>query len=231
MGYKLFRFAYDPTVTGIKEGGCQVEIDEQKYSNLSDYSRIEDFFLSHNYWGNWKEKRYFPEFEFEIHADLLRGAKLTSFVHYSPSFMSCLFLIDEKVEEMFSKFNLPPHRLYKTTFYKGDRPVTSSYKLFCSPLMAYENIVDFKESVFFSGTRILGKKYHKITNLEEFENFPDLLHVETLALNKNFDSSLDIYSGRIGGFQFSDRLAEAIEQSGFTGIRLSENADPQLRIL
>jgi hypothetical protein len=230
MWYNLFRFPSDPAITGLKEGGRQVLIDEHRYQNVDTYEKIKRFFSYQDYWQNWNVDKFFPNFDVEIHGGLITNANLTDFMGFHPSLLSCYFLIHDQVAELFSRFDFPQHQLYQAFIYKNEKVISSSYKLFCSPYAADGHIIDFDKSLFVTGP-LTRRVYHKINNWDDFKNFPGSLEVELLSMNKNFDQTVDFYCGRIGGVYFSQRITEAIEQKNFTGIRLLDKSAPQMRIL
>jgi hypothetical protein len=49
-------------------------------------------------------------------------------------------------------------------------------------------------------------------------------------LNENFDSTLDLFTTRIGGIFVSEALKDAIEIIGFTGVRISNIRGPEIVI-
>src|SRR5687768_5975392 len=140
MNYYRLRLLSDPKVIGVRNGIMQVELDESKYLDKEAYKRIRTYFFGLNWW----EKERFPPFDFLFHAQILRGAKLTDFLSFGPSFIGCPFLIHNKVAKVFSQFNMQEHRLFPAILYEKERVVSSDYQLFYTRLLEID-IVDFEK--------------------------------------------------------------------------------------
>ena len=89
-------------------------------------------------------------------------------------------------------------------------------------MLGYE-FIDFEKSLFFTGSEILGKEYHSISNEQEFTSFFDrekkLIQTEKIVLNENF-KHLDIFSTRLGGPFISEKLIDRWNDFQVSGFKL-----------
>jgi hypothetical protein len=210
MEYFEVTFDSDPKVTGLKKGGAQVEIDEKG----EEFFKIKAFFMTLKY---WERKDFIPDFNVKIEsAILLKGAKLTDFLHFTPRMIGCPFMVDEEVNELFEQFSLPEHYYWPVTIDK----IHSSYSLFYLPFLGFE-YVDFENCLFYTGYELLNNvKFYRINSLEEFQNFNrgEILRVKELAFNDRFNKGWDMFNSRLGGLFVSEQLKLAIENSNLLGL-------------
>ena len=227
MKYFLLRLPSDPAVIGVKNGIAQVEIDGSGFSSISAHNKIVEFFQGTDYWS---KESFVPDFDVHFeYVKVLKNANITDFLSFRPYLIACPFMVSQKVVEVFQSFNIQNHFLYPVTLFKGEN-IIEYYKMFYCPFLNYD-IVDFAKSSFFTGTALLGKKYHsfksKAEYLEYLNNHP-LMQAEKLVLNATFDNALDFFSPRIGEIYISDRLREAIKTSGLSGINILEPREPAI---
>lgn len=218
-----------PKIIGVKNGIQQVEIDRSLFPNVKDYDNLYSFFSSTNYWQNEKA---IPDFPIHVYATTLKGAKLTDFIQFGQYLITCPFIIHKRVADILAKFNCQPYYLYKAEIYDSNKALLSDeYFLMCSPLLEYD-IVNFPESVFFTGDRILGKQSQYFENKTDYINFTKtktpFVGIEKMMLSKDFDFSLDFFYGRLGRMYVSEALKDAIEILGFTGVRIKEPKEPEI---
>jgi hypothetical protein len=212
----------DPEIKGVTSGLAQVELDEDNPTTR----KLKDFFLGVGYWERGKT---IPDFDINnCTATLLPKAKLTDFLDFSPFLITCDFMISEDVLTVFRKLKIQQYVTYPVQIYKRKKkPIAEKYYLFCCPLQGYD-VINFQESVFYTGSEITGKKYVHYNNHVEYQSDNRITNVEKLVLNENFDSTLDLFTTRIGGIFVSEALKDAIEIIGFTGVRISNIRGPEI---
>ncbi|MEZ2442774.1 hypothetical protein AB6805_13715 [Chitinophaga sp. RCC_12] len=227
MKYYRLNLSSEPKIIGVKNGIYQVEIDKKKYSSPKDYDRLLNFFSSQG----WFEKDQTPDFDVQIHANMLKSAIMTDFLQFSPALMACDFMVNNKVLDVFKDFNIQKHTLFPVTIYQGSRVIDDNYSLFFMPHLEYD-VIDFPKSTFFSGNRILGKQHHQFEDLTQFrtalKEISPLIGVEVLHLNEKFDKKLDLFRGRLGRMNISEHLKDAIVSANLTGIKLTETEEPKI---
>lgn len=224
MKYYLIRSSSDPKVIGVKNGLAQVEFGEKENKHNLTYKKTLDFFSYAEYWRN---DEVFPEFEVHLNASILKNAKLTSFIEYTPFLLSCPFLVHNDVVSIFSRFNIQRHRNYPVKIYDSKECINSEYKLFCCPYLGFD-VINYSESIFYTGSDLLGKTYYTFNNEKEYRSFPNIINSEVLKMNDNFDSSLDLFVGRIGGMHVSERLKNELQNNNVTGIKILDNIGPKI---
>jgi hypothetical protein len=230
MSYYLLRHVSDPKIIGVKNGGSQVEIDENGFKDKEKYTRLLEFFDSFSY---WQKKSFTPDFSYSIQcARLLKNAKLTDFLEFRPFLMACPYMVSDRVKTVFSKFRFSEHYYMPVDVYDANRLVAKYNLLYC-PLLDYD-IVDFPKSLFFTGNAFLRtKKIHSFNSREEHLRFLKsnaLVGEEKIHLSKLFDKALDFFYPRFGGLYISERLKEAIIQERFTGIKVLEPSEPTIAL-
>lgn len=222
--YFKLKTAFEPEILGVNNGIFQAELDE----NNPITKQLKDFFFSNRY---WQEQKYVPDFEVKnCTATLLKRAKLTDFLQFSPNLMTCPFMINDKVLSVFEKFKIQQNYTYPVQLknFKG-RGIEEQYHIFCSPFLGYE-VIDFSKSVFYRPQGIHIKQYLNCSNEDEFKLLPTMTDVEKIAFNSSFDSTLDLFKARLGGMYVSEALKDAIEILGFTGVHVLEDYEPEIII-
>lgn len=229
MKYYNLKLSSDPKVIGVNNGITQVEIKENLYPDKIMYLNIQDFFSGVDYWQKGKT---IPDFPIHIHAQVLTRAKLTDFLQFSPYLITCPFLMSQRVLNVFNQFKVQNYFTYPVTIYSKDYTVLSkSYYLFCCPYLDY-SVFDFEQSSFYTGSHLRGKKPLYFKNVSDYVDYlktvSPFVKASKLKLSAAFDTTLDYFSARIGGYFISEGLKDAIEILGFTGTEISEAFDPEI---
>ncbi len=220
MKYFKISISFHPKTKGIRDGGCQVELNKKILTDPANYERIQDHF---SYLRDFEEWNKAPEFDVALQGYVMKkAAKATDFLHYSPNLACCQFMVNSKVIELFDQFNLPEHNYYPVEIIRGDE-IIDDYKLLRIKYFGPE-VIDFPKSIFFTGHKISNTfKYHKINSYKEFQYNPEgLPETEEIVLNENFDKTLDLFGVRLGGLIVSERLVEAIQKAKLVGARIYE---------
>lgn len=215
MQYYEIIFDSNPIITGLKNGGFQVEINENGFADKQIFLKIKSFFMSLKY---WEREDFIPNFDVNIESAVLKkGAKLTDFLHFAPHMNGCPFMISEKAYKLLEKFTLPNHYYWPVNIENVD---SFLYKLFYIPYLGFEYI-DFKNCLFYTGYELLGNiKFYELNSLEEFLNFKEdgILRIKELAFIDKFDRTWDMFNSRLGGLFISEKLKHSIENSNLSGI-------------
>ena len=146
---------------------------------------------------------------------------------YSPNLFGCHFIIDEKAYNIlngfeFGKFHkFIPLKLYDN---KGEHVKGKYYLLFQDLIL--NSWIDFESSLFYTGHVVTENKQNiRLNNLAEYQK-ELFVNTEQIALNKEFDSSLDFFIPRINtSFFISEKLMVEIEKNGLTGLRSAKQTN------
>jgi hypothetical protein len=228
MNYYLVRDTSDPKVIGLRDGTHQALLVRNELIDCFTYDYF-DRYSNGDKESYWKIYDTFPDKNLDFGlVELKSKAKLTDFISFYPNAKANgQFLISKRTSELFKLFNLPLHQLTPVTLIKDGQTIDSYDYLFCQCL-GYE-FVDFTKSVFYDGPMTRMKNYVAVESSKEFEFHKDngLLQVEKIVL-KGLDSSLDYFSLKVAmtGFYISERLKQAIESNGLTGLNILEIKEP-----
>ena len=208
----------DPKIIGVKNGIYQCEIIPDLYSNPEVYNILESEFAFIKY--KFEKNHIPPEgLEFE-YVRLLKKAKITDVISYSPALREFQFILSSKAKELLEGLNIPNCSFYTTKLYdyNGNR-VLGNFFMFQTSYLGYEAI-NFEKSIFYYGSEILGKKYQKINNYEEFRKSVDLnplISAERVSLKKEIVNSEFVIT-RFGGPFVSEKLWDRWSNFGVMGI-------------
>lgn len=213
MYYNL-EYNVEPKIIGVRNGAYQVELDKSRYTN-EEYAKFESTFIK----TEFTAQKYYPEEDFCFYFKKLKSAKETSFMAFCPFIKHGLYLINSDTLRLMQSFNIQRHKTYRAIIHDTKLNIdNASYSVFYSVLQDY-NVIDFRKSIFTSGGHgnnpLLN---HTFTNEIEKKKYPDLTHIKTLALSKEFDKSLNLFQTRYGGIFVSERLKNALEADKVTGI-------------
>lgn len=218
----------NPKIIGVENGIAQAEIIGSKFETKGLYEKISGFFQGADYWSR---ESFIPDFQVKLeYVKLYKKAILTDFLSFSPHLMACPFMINKKVIDIFSRFEIQKHFLYSMKLYDSTKCI-DSYSLFYCPLLGYD-VVDFKESEFVRKIGILDIKDIDISSFEDFKTKMEehsLLEAKKLVLNEKFNKKLDFFKVRVlGGMYISERLKKALEEARIKGINILEAKDPEI---
>ncbi len=205
----------EPKIIGVKNGIYQVELDKKAYDKET-FKQLEQTFITNKFTPEQK----IPDIDFKFYFKKLKSAKKTSFMSYTPNLNHGHFLINKRVLELFESFNIQKHKYFDTVIYDSTTEnVDSTYKLFYCVLQNWD-VLDFERTVFTTGGfGSVPLTEHQFSNENEMKSLNAIKHVKTLALSKEFDTSLDLFLTRLGGMFVSERLKKALESDTYTGIR------------
>ncbi|WP_312788859.1 hypothetical protein [Sphingobacterium sp.] len=212
----------DPKVIGVHNGVYQVQLDEKAYDK-EKYKLLDEIFLSNEFTAD----QVIPELDFKFYFKILKSAKKTSFMSYSPNIRHGQFLINKNTIEVFESFNIQKYKNFDAIIYDSKKEdFDNSYSLFYCVLQDW-NVIDFNRTIFTTGG-VFGNGpivEHKFANENEYKALVGSKDVKTLALTEKFDTSLDFFITRVGGLFVSERLKEAIERNKLSGVFFRNNTE------
>lgn len=213
------RLNWDPKVIGVKNGIQQVEIKKKGFFDRNYFKKVDDF-LSNPLFSK-------PEFEIKVEGITpLKGMKLTDVISYGPYFFNSPFIVSEKVKNIFDKFILPEHYYFPVSFIPSI-DVNQKYYLFYLKMYGYD-VVNDTESLFYTGSKVLGKEYIKFDNVKD--NLSNFVGTEVLAFNNKFPLQIDLFKQNLSsGILVSVPLWKAIENENVTGFLFTEPEEPIIR--
>lgn len=217
--FYLIRKSSDPEVIGVENGVAQASIDRAGFSNPEMYDELIEELGSFN---SWETADAFRSSCIELQSIImLKNAKLTDFMSYSPFLINSPFLISKRAYEIIREFEIHEHLAIKS---RVD---------FCGSIHEYflfhykklnKIIIDYKKSLFFIGNSITGKVYLEFTSAEDEEHYIKsnnvTIQTEKLVLNSNLLGCVDFLVSHHGDIFISDKLKAEIEKNALTGVNL-----------
>lgn len=209
----------DPKGIGVKNGIYQCEIIPDLFSNPEGFKNLlSEFTIKYDFDKNQIEP---ADLDFE-YVKLLKKAKITDIISYSPSLREFQFILSSKAKGLLEGLNIPNCRFYTTKLYDyNGNQVHDNFYMLQTSYLGYEAI-NFEKSIFYFGSEISGKRYQKINNYEEFRKALDLnpiLTTEHVGIKKEFVNS-EFINTRLGGPLVSERLWDRWSNFEVTGIKV-----------
>ncbi|MBT1706607.1 hypothetical protein KK062_00150 [Fulvivirgaceae bacterium PWU5] len=216
MKYYEIRMASDPAVTGLRDGGSQVEISRDGFVDKNQYDRLMSFIIGTNYWEkeDYNVDVIFNNIEYGVAE---RSAKLSDFICFRPHIVECPYIVSDLAKSVLERFQMGEHCFYPIKLYKNKVVQKERYYLLYTPILDFD-IVDYPSTSFYTGHAILGtKKYIPIKSREDKLRNP-LVWVEKGILTTTFDKTRDFFLSKVGGDFASEQLMEEILHQGLTGL-------------
>jgi len=179
----------------------------------------------------------FPDFEPDLNSfKTTPKTKLTDVITVTGLILANGFLVNEKVKQIFERFNLVPNKYF---------PATVNYKNKSYPYYWWQVVSDLTDCIDYQISSFKVKRLFKIeTDSLRFKDAKELkdkkleigvvrsLIPSTLALNFSFDQSVDLFI--IGGFNedifVSEKLKRELENQNISGIEFKE-PDFEIKVL
>ena len=223
--YFKLTLASDAAIIGVKNGVHQGEIKWSAFENREGQKALQEYFSLERYQRNESDLEQLPQDIAPVAA--YADAQLTDFFGFIPVLWGINFLVSEAVKKLLDDFHLPQHAYIPTKVYH--RGTQYSYQALYLPLSYRADSIDFKHSLFFTGSDIMGKKMLRFSDLEDW-NKNKVFRTEQLAFNEHFDRTLDLFVSSFGGsgYYISERLKTAMEQAGLTGMAITVPKEPAL---
>lgn len=215
--YHLMRLASEPRDIGVRNGIYQARIVKSCFKDKDLYDKIEAFFMSYD---SWSRHGQVPDFDVDLQCvKLLKSAKVTSFLRYMHNMHDCPFLISREALQVFSKFNIQEHYLYRARVY-ASKDELLDYQLFYCPTLGHD-VIDYPKSVLYNPvekTRVIVRSHSEYR--EQAERCSYLTRFEKIVLNERFDRQLDFFILWTTEMYVSERLCAAMTKRGLTGVYL-----------
>lgn len=210
------RLPSDPEVIGVSNGIKQVELVSLK-KGVSIGQLADRFASASTVLGSSP----LPD-DIAMAAKPLRGAILTDFLSYGPYMADCPFLSSDRARATLDKFKVADHAWFNAEIARtgGGR---LDYALFRCPALEWD-VIDFPGSSFYTGTAIIGKRFLSFQGVDDYFSYQEanpraIIRAETLALSAAFDDGLDFFELKFGGGFASERLVQACQAEGLTGVK------------
>lgn len=215
--YYNIELAWEPQIIGVKNGVYQVELDKRSYDKKT-FAKIESLFINNEFTVN----QMYPDLDFSFNFKKLKSAKKTTFMSFSPYLNHCHFLVHKNILDLLLKFNIQKYKTFKSVIYDSPTEnLDNNYELFNLVLNNW-NLIDFDNTVFTSGGFGNNPKIeHKFSDENELKTFKGIARVKTLAMSKDFDTTLDLFLTRLGGLFVSEKLKLVLEENNATGIKFN----------
>ena len=177
-----------------------------------------------------------PSFEFVsiplLKAKLNRRAKMTD-VMDGGCICACGLVISERMKQLFDQFNIIPEHKYYPIEVSAKSGVFSYYYLQLLNDKFVNKNIDIPNTTFYWSNLSLTKTYGtvKIGSIEDMDKLrktcPEtnrFIQAKQVVASRNFDGNLDVFGLNsitpIGGIIISERLKNAIEANGLTGMHI-----------
>ncbi len=229
--YFLLKKASEPNIIGVKNGVYQAKIKKEKITKKSSFDDMLNLFRK----SQINDKNIIKNKDLDIeYVELLKGAKITDVLYFSPFLKGCFGLFNQKAKDIFQVFKLPKHNFFEALLYDKDSNYLETYQLLYHYSEEIE-VINFKESIFKSGFEEFGNvKYYQFNNYEDYLLKKDSIdgyffRIDKIKLKDTFDFDLDFFHIPLAGYFVSEDLKNAIEKNLITGIYvLSQHFSPAI---
>ena len=231
MKYHKVSTAWDPKIIGVNNGVYQGELIPKKFQKQEDYNALADFFDYSSYWTR-DDHRPTKAFNFE-YVKLLKKARLTDIISFSPNLIGIDFLISSKASRLLDGLNLPNSYFFDASIYTFDNAsIEGKYFALYTTYLGF-HCIDFSRTTFCSGNEILGKTYHHFKNYQDWKDYWDrpkheLIQAEKIGLKSEF-ANADFIKTRLGGPFVSERLLDMRVNNDITGF--IERSEPVIELI
>ena len=215
----------EPEIIGVNNGVCQGNIIWKKFKSKKTIADIHEYFSLKRYRTNLS---IIETFSFYLeYVEAYKSAKMTDLFLFSPALWGIKFFVTDTTKNLLKKFKLPVHSYIPVKVYHREREY--DYWALYIPCFYDANSIDYKKTIFFKGSEIIGKDFIQFKDKEEwYEN--KVFGAEKLCFNENFDDSFDLFYSSFGGrgYYISEQLKIAIEEARLSGIVIHETKEPEL---
>lgn len=214
--YKLVSPSSEPSVIGVKNGVCQVELkDNNSFASKEEKKYYESYFngnFSSFILENFRnvdlskltELIYFP----------LKSAKETDFVRFSPNEMGLNFLVSQKVIDIIENFSI--HNYIKIpSKIKG---FNNDYYTIGFPIIT-EDKINYPQSIFY---HLIKKTEFSNLSKEDYNEISGAL-VKTKSIELlSYKPKSDIINLQGQGIFFSTSLISKLEEEQIIGLEMGQ---------
>lgn len=217
---KYYQVSLDVEVTGVKDGLYQIEIDKVQ---MSENNAFQDFLIFFKYANTdfWNKQSKIQSFEIPtINAKLLKNAKVTDIMGYTPSITFLNYAYSDKFINILKAFDIGNF----TTFEVRIENVLEKYHmLFIQTILLTE--IDYSKSQVYTGHKVRNNiEYFNFDNYEEYWNFKKdnpLSKFEKLSISKEHLGK-DIIEVQASPLSFySEKLIDFLFDCGITGLHVN----------
>ena len=186
---------------------------------------------SYNSMTNIKQNE-FPKFIPDLRYEIQKNSKITDNLDFANT-DTMGFLINEKLSNIFSKFNVTNFQIYEAqVLYKG-----KWYPYFLLHILPLKDFscIDFDNSIFFKEQIVPRKRINEVKFYDEDSfrvlrnNFQDKDHwiiADKITLTEDFkNKNIDVFYLKFGITRvlFSERLVEEIKRNNITGFEFEKD--------
>ncbi len=222
----------DPKITGMKDASGQARIVRTKFSNPQHYDEYITYLVSlvkDNFLSLGKPLNFSPQLEY---MELYPQAKLTDFVDFNDSLSTGRYLVSPTAQRVLSQFDLPTYAFYPVNLYQNNKLIEGYQLLYYTFAFEFEQVVDISKSKFylqrtFRGTKVPIEIKNYFDYISKLKQNPLHINSENIFFNNQF-KFLDFFSIQYLSIDIyvSQRLKEAIEAAGLTGLEFKEAVNP-----
>lgn len=224
---KYFQVNLDVEVTGVKDGINQIEIDKKSMLEKKDFDEFLDFFSTKNidFWYS-QNKIQFLQIPL-IRAKLLKNAKITDIMGYTPNVSFLNYLYSEKYINIIKAFITGNYATFEVSI---ENVLERYFMLFFDTICLEE--INYEKSTVVTGYKISNNiKYHEVNNVLEYIEFRQknvLGRFEKLAISKEHYGKDIISTQATSGNFYSERLIDFLLDCGITGLHVKYNNSVEL---
>lgn len=224
MQYFNISRASEPNIIGVNNGVYQAELVHKKFNKIDDFKELSEFFNHFTYWEK-QDHRPKKEFNFE-YIKLLKKTKITDLISFAPRMMGIEFILNSKAKSLLDGLKITNSYFFEASVFTFEKQkLDDQYFVLYTTYLGFEAI-DFSKTLFYSGSKALGKFYHRFDNFESWKEHWDnpksqLMNVERIGLKKGYADS-DIINTRLGGPFVSERLLDRWRNSNISGFEVSQ---------
>lgn len=180
----------------------------------------------------WEFPSFMPKLEFELN----KTAKLTD-VLSNAAISGYGFIVNDKVKDVFLKFNLMSHKFYdvKVMLPKTGEVLQYHYLHPCNPDLS--RLIDYEKSVFYE-TKWTFREY--IIKLKSYDHYKELkaldkkamfgVDLDEIYVTTKFDKSLDLFAFLpfANSTYVTERLKDELQKNDIKGLTFEEA--PEIKI-
>lgn len=217
----------EPKIIGVNNGIFQIEIDKNEILNNDVFKEFRECF-NYNNKGFWKDQNNVFGLKIPaIRAKLLKKAKITDIMGYTPNITFLKDVLSSKYIGILNQFNINKYKIFEVEIENLDE----KYYLFYPLTIVLEDI-NYERSLIYTGHKIMKNvKYYSINTYKEYREFKTLNPIhsfEKISISKEYEN-LDLISIQGTGRNFySERLIEGLLKNQITGLQISYNNSIQL---
>lgn len=228
--YYFFRTSSDPKVIGVRNGIYQAEFDKNCFSTKEGFGKYQKLFSAGKIVN---EESQIKEVVSElVNLNLLKSARLTDFLQFSPHLPGVKFLISDRLKNILENFRIADHHFYKTSILDQKTNREHPYYFFYYKSIPITEIVFSKSELFTrkvdivdGATKFIDTFYpindeHNYRILTSTLFLPNFSRICIASKYKNHD-----YINVNNHAFISEELKQRIIDIGITGITFNDQCE------